>query len=434
MNVLICDNDAPTRFVLKRILTQNLGWNGIEVSDGIDALAMLSNTVFDLLLLDLDMPSFSGFEVLEVLRASTKLRELPVVIVSQERRREVILKLKEHNIAGYLLKPLRAEQVAAKLNSLGLKATAHYGTRGEVSSLFISPEHPALLIDGNLDFRHFFVSEAERYGPIRTADSAAAGLAAFRETPVDVVFVGTKLGVMGAEMLVRKLRDTAGDQRVRIVGVTDGTNGHQPTFARRAEDRVNAGWDDKMTRSFVPGVFASEIQRFVQRTGPVASFSKLLPEFRLASASAVEQVFGMMLGAEVKPVHGPLEMTVALQSTIKIDLADRFRVSVTVQLSDAAVDAINKVLIGPEAGATDRGATASELVNLVAGRLHAHAGEASVASVCSLPETATHAVPQPLPELSADAGHVMKFKTADSDAPFAVTLQIEEVTPERQAA
>jgi two-component system chemotaxis response regulator CheY len=434
MNVLICDNDAPTRFVLKRILTQNLGWNGVEATDGIDALAKLSGSGFDLLLLDLDMPSFSGFEVLEVLRASSKHRDLPVVIVSQERRREIILKLKEHNVAGYLLKPLRAEQVAVKLNSLGLKATAHYGTRGEVSSLYVSPDEPALLIDGNLDYRHFFTSEAERYGPIRTADSAAAGLAAFRESPVNVVFVGTKLGVMGAEMLVKKLRDTAGERRVRIVGVIEGANGHQPTFARRAEDRVNAGWDDKMTRTFVPGVFASEFQRFVLRTGPVAMFTKVLPEFRLASASAVEQVFGMMLGSEVTPVQGPFEMTVALQSTIKMDLAGQFRVAVIVQLSEPAVDAINSVLIGPDASAADRAATASELVNLVAGRLHAHAGDREVSSVCSLPDTVTHGVFQPLPELSADEGHVMKFRTADSNAPFAVTLHIEQLTNERQVA
>ena len=50
MNVLICDDDASTRFVL--------------------------------LLLDREMPALSGFEVLEVLRESESLREMPVVIVS----------------------------------------------------------------------------------------------------------------------------------------------------------------------------------------------------------------------------------------------------------------------------------------------------------------------------------------------------------------
>ena len=425
MNVLICDSDAPSRFVLKRILTQTLGWNSTECNDGVEALDLLSSKPFDLLLIDLEMPQCDGFEVLEVLRASSKLRDLPVVIVSHERRRDVILRLTEFNVAGYFLKPLRAEHVAARLAGLGLKATAHYGIRGEVSELCVSAEHPAMLIDGNLDFRHFFVTEAERYGPVRVADSAAAGLAQFRASPVDVVFVGTKLGIMGGEMLVRKLRDAAGDRHVRIVSVIEGANGASHTFTRRAEDRVHARWDDQMTRTFVPAVFAQEFQRFVHSTGPVAAFTKTLPEFRLASASAVEQVFGKMLGSEVETVHDALEMTVALQSTIVLELADAFSVSVVVQLSEAAVDEVNGVLIGPDASNGDRVATASELVNLIAGRLQAHAGEKSVKCVCSLPETVTFAVPNPLPELPSELGHVIRFRTSGGKTPFAVTLKIE---------
>ena len=427
MNVLICDNDAPTRFVLKRILTQTLGWSSVETGDGVEALEMLSNKRFDLLLLDLEMPQCDGFEVLEVLRSSAKLRDLPVVIVSQERRREVIVRLTEFNVAGYLLKPLRAEHVAARLTGLGLKATAHYGVRGEVSEMCVSPDHPALLIDGNLDFRHFFVSEAERFGPVRAAESAAAGLAQFRASPVDVVFVGTKLGIMGAEMLVRKLRDAAGERRVRVVSVIEGANGTMHTFARRAEDRVHAAWDDEMNRTFIPSEFAKELAQFVQKTGPVAALAKVLPEFRLASASAVEQVFGMMLNAEVETVHGSFEMTVALHSTIAIDLDERFHVLVSVYLSEAAVDEVNGVLIGPDASSGDRAATSSELVNLVAGRLHAHAGDKSVKSVCSLPETMTHAVPDPLPDLPPEQGHTLHFRTSGGRAPFAVSLKVEFV-------
>ena len=96
MNVLICDSDGPSRFVLKRILTQNLGWGFVETTEELEALEALSHERFDLLLLELDLPNFDGFEILEVLRASTKLRDLPVGVVSHERRRSAILRLKEH--------------------------------------------------------------------------------------------------------------------------------------------------------------------------------------------------------------------------------------------------------------------------------------------------------------------------------------------------
>ena len=182
-----------------------------------------------------------------------------------------------------------------------------------------------------------------------------------------------------------------------------------------------------MNRTFIPSEFAKEFAQFVQRTGPVAALAKVLPEFRLASASAVEQVFGMMLNAEVETVHTEFEMTVSLHSTIAIDLDDRFHVLASVYLSEAAVDEINGVLIGPDAGVADRAATSSELVNLVAGRLHAHAGDKAIKSVCSLPETMTHAVPDQLPELPPEQGHTMHFRTSGGRAPFAVSLKIEFV-------
>ena len=67
MNVLVCDDDASTRFVLRRILAQNLGWSVSESGDGVDALSQLSKRHFDLLLLDLALPDCSGVVVAESL-------------------------------------------------------------------------------------------------------------------------------------------------------------------------------------------------------------------------------------------------------------------------------------------------------------------------------------------------------------------------------
>jgi two-component system chemotaxis response regulator CheY len=424
MNVLICDNDAPTRFVLKRILTQNLGWSSVEAEDGIDALSKLSTRRFDLMLLDLDMPSFDGFEVLEVVRQSPTLQHLPVVIVSQERRREVVARLKDYKVSGYMLKPVRAEQVAARLTALGLRAMAHYGIRGDVSSLFVSPDHPTLVIDGNKDFRQFFVAEAEKYGPIRAADSAAAGLAAFRGSQVDVVFVGTKLGVMGTDMLLRKLRDTAAGRHVRIVGVVEGS-GHANGHARLSDDRVTGGFDDRMVRTCSPTIFAAEFQRFIRKAGPVAALSRLLPEFLPAAANAVAQVFGTRFGAEAQRIPGPVDMNVALQSTVDMDFGGELRVAVTIHLSEAAAAEVSRRGIADDASEADRGAVATELASSITCRLQAYAEERLISSDCSLRETQAHSTAQPLPGVTIDGGHLLFFQTPE-EAPFAVSLLVTE--------
>lgn len=416
MNVLICDDDASTRFVLRRILAQNLGWSVAESSDGVDALQQLSRKRFDLLLLDLEMPSFSGFEVLEVLRESESLKDLPVVVVSQERRREIIMRLREQHIAGYLLKPIRAEQVADRLASLKLKARGHSGNRGDISSLHVAPENPGILAEGNLDYRHFFCVEAERHGPIRVADSAASALAQYRKAPVDVVFIGSKLGVMNADMLIRKLREASTDRPVRIVGIVDNE--------KAKLEQAKLGFDDFMLRSFVPNVFTAEFRQFTRPSGPVAALGQLLPEFQNAATSSVHQVFGMMLGSEVEASTDGGELSVALQSTITMELEERLQVAVTVHLSEALVDEVNNILIGPEAGEADRIATVGELVNLVAGRLHAHSGENSVKSVCSLPDTSVNNPFEPLSEMPDNKGFVFRFHTKDSKAAFAISLAV----------
>lgn len=422
MNVLICDDDASTRFVLKRILAQNLGWNVAESGDGVDALSQLSRRRFDLLLLDLEMPAFSGFEVLEVLRESESLREMPVVIVSQERRREIIMRLREQHVAGYLLKPIRAEQVADRLANLRLKPMMHNGHRGEISSLHVSPDSPSILVDGNLDYRHFFAAEAERFGPVRVAESAASAVAQFRKSPVDVVFIGSKLGVMGPEMMVRKLREAASDRPVRIVCIV--------TDAKAKEEAGRLGCDDTMVRTFVPSVFATEFRRFVKPSGPVAVLQQMLPEFKNAALSSIDQVFGMMLGAETEHVQDTAEMSIALQSTINLELDERLEVAVTVHVTEAIVDEVNGILIGPDSTDADRIATTAELVNLVAGRLHAHAGENGCKSMCTLPETVTHGTFQPLAEVSEDCGFLLRFRTRESKAPFAISLIVKVLDDE----
>ena len=65
-----------------------------------------------------------------------------------------------------------------------------------------------------------------------------------------------------------------------------------------------------------------------------------------------------------------------------------------------------------------------ELVNLVAGRLHAHSGENSVKSVCSLPDTSVNNPFEPLSEMPDNKGFVFRFHTKDSKAAFAISLAV----------
>ncbi len=69
MKILICDDHKIVRDGLVQILKQMLGVSLIkEASNGAEALAILEETVFDIVLLDITLPGASGLEVLKSIK------------------------------------------------------------------------------------------------------------------------------------------------------------------------------------------------------------------------------------------------------------------------------------------------------------------------------------------------------------------------------
>src|SRR5215510_14246818 len=111
MHVLVCDDDASTRYVIKRLLVQSAGCQITESVDGVECLRALEQVETDLVILDFEMPNMNGLEVLEAIRKSAKHRALPVILLTAERRAEVVSQLLQLGVLGYVLKPLRSERL-----------------------------------------------------------------------------------------------------------------------------------------------------------------------------------------------------------------------------------------------------------------------------------------------------------------------------------
>ena len=79
--VLVVEDDPATRDVIRRTLEGD-GWQVIEAANGRLALAAVSQTVPDLILLDLMMPEMDGFEFVAELRRNEAWRRVPVVVVT----------------------------------------------------------------------------------------------------------------------------------------------------------------------------------------------------------------------------------------------------------------------------------------------------------------------------------------------------------------
>ncbi len=79
--ILIVD-DSNTQLLKMRKSVEKLGHEAVTCPDGASALEELSRGNIDVVLLDMVMPGIDGFAVLERMRASERLRDVPVIVIS----------------------------------------------------------------------------------------------------------------------------------------------------------------------------------------------------------------------------------------------------------------------------------------------------------------------------------------------------------------
>jgi two-component system chemotaxis response regulator CheY len=114
--VLIVDDFATMRRVIRSLL-QELGYSAMrDAEDGSQAMAMLEQHTFDLVVLDWNMPNTPGIEVLRWVRSHETLSNLPVLMVTAEATREQILEAAELGVNAYILKPFTAATLKKKLD------------------------------------------------------------------------------------------------------------------------------------------------------------------------------------------------------------------------------------------------------------------------------------------------------------------------------
>ena len=115
MKVLIVDDFATMRRILRNILKQ-VGFTKIsESDDGKNALKELKKEKFDLVLCDWNMPEMSGLELLKAVRADTDLKDVPFVMVTAEAQKDNIIEAVKSGVSNYVVKPFTAETISEKL-------------------------------------------------------------------------------------------------------------------------------------------------------------------------------------------------------------------------------------------------------------------------------------------------------------------------------
>lgn len=113
-NILAVDDDIINIQVLINYLTL-YKYKVDHVENGVDALEMVKNNNYDLILLDLMMPNMSGYTVCNKIRADHPANELPIILLTAKSMPEDILVGFEAGANDYLVKPFSREELIARI-------------------------------------------------------------------------------------------------------------------------------------------------------------------------------------------------------------------------------------------------------------------------------------------------------------------------------
>jgi two-component system, cell cycle response regulator DivK len=103
--ILIADDKATSRELLRTVLERQ-GYAITEAADGEEALQKALAEAPDLILLDLQMPRRSGYEVLRELRKDPRHAELPIIALTASAMQGDREKALAAGFTGYLAKPV----------------------------------------------------------------------------------------------------------------------------------------------------------------------------------------------------------------------------------------------------------------------------------------------------------------------------------------
>jgi two-component system chemotaxis response regulator CheY len=120
IKILIVDDDKFVRSAMVAMLQRIGPFQVTPASNGYDGLDALKSILPEVILCDIGMDGMSGLEFVERVRANedAQIRAIPIIMLTVNGRGGMILKAMKFGIAGYLLKPVSAKQLCARIESV----------------------------------------------------------------------------------------------------------------------------------------------------------------------------------------------------------------------------------------------------------------------------------------------------------------------------
>jgi signal transduction histidine kinase/CheY-like chemotaxis protein len=197
--VVVVDDDPNAQQIFRHYL-ESAGYSVCAVLDSRQALETIQQCQPDLVILDVLMPHFDGWEVLTQLKSMPETAAIPVIICSIVEQQQLGLALGAH---AYLVKPVREEDFLALVQQLAPASTR------------------ILVIDDNPDTQQIVSAMLEGHGcQVVAAEDGVQGWEAVQEQRPDLILLDLMMPRMDGFELLERLRADPAHAMIPVVVIT----------------------------------------------------------------------------------------------------------------------------------------------------------------------------------------------------------------------
>ena len=118
MHILVVDDSSTMRRILTRVLARMGFPRTSEAANGKDALARMTASPVDLVIVDWNMPGMSGPELTRAIRSSPATRDIPVLMVTANATSDEVQYARLAGVSGYVVKPFSGETLKQQIASV----------------------------------------------------------------------------------------------------------------------------------------------------------------------------------------------------------------------------------------------------------------------------------------------------------------------------
>ena len=129
LKILIIDDLKSARRILIKLLEDAAEFTASEADDGQQALELINNNNFDIILSDCNMPKMNGLELLVRVRSQEKTKHLPFIMVTATAEKETIEKALALGVSDIMIKPFTSTTLKSKISEV-------------ISKIAIAPPEP----------------------------------------------------------------------------------------------------------------------------------------------------------------------------------------------------------------------------------------------------------------------------------------------------